>query len=165
EQLCFEIAPLAVVEMGQCAAVAVLALLAVEQTDTTIAGIHQRLQTAPGLHRIGLITAPFSPQFGRVDADQANAASVDQAYGIAVNHLTHSDLGKIEALGTEGLSQVHAKQRNEKGAHQGRLFQYHGVAHARFRFRSVAYLAPNTPKRCLKRSIRPPVSSTVCLPV
>ncbi|OWK44932.1 hypothetical protein PSOLE_23570 [Pseudomonas oleovorans subsp. oleovorans] len=95
QQLRFEITPLTVVQMGQGTAVTILALLAVEQADTPIAGIDQCLQATSGLHGEGLIATALAPQLRCVDADQANAAPIGQAHGVAIDHLAHGNLSQI----------------------------------------------------------------------
>ena len=159
QQLRLQIAPAAVVGMRQGTPVVIARLGADTQTDTPGIGRHQRLQAA--LRRLGerLGRTPVPRPLGGIDADQAHAAAVRQAQGVAVHHLGHAQRLQLGLQRAEGPGRGLQADRNEKGAHQGRLFQQCGLNH------HPAYLLPNTPKRCLKRSIRPPVSSIFCLPV
>lgn len=159
QQLRFQIATGTVVGMRQGAAIVIARLGANTQTHATIIGRHQRLQAPGRCLGEGLGGAPVARPFRRVDADQPDAAAIDQAQGIAIHHLGHALRRQIVDQRAEGLGRGNQADRNEKGAHQGRLFQQRGLHHY------SAYLLPNTPKRCLKRSIRPPVSSIFCLPV
>ncbi|MNN81599.1 hypothetical protein D3C81_1984430 [compost metagenome] len=78
--------------MRQRAAVFVLGLDARLQPDTPVAGLDQGLQTLPGGLGIGLAGAPVTADFRGIDADQSHAAAIDQAQGIAIDHLAHRHL-------------------------------------------------------------------------
>ena len=160
-----EVVALLIIGMGQQPTVMILGLTSELQPYVTTTGAHQCLQATSGGLRERLGNSTLAAHFRRVQADQPDAPPVGQTQRVAIDDLgdflsRERPIGRAKRLGLES-----EENRNEKGAHQGRLFPMLGESHRISVATTACYLAPNTPKRCLKRSIRPPVSSTFCLPV
>ena len=163
QQRGLEIAALRIVDMREHAPVTILRLAPHTQPDPFAIALHQGVEMAPGRFGEGLGLAPMATALGGIDTDQPHAAPIHEAQRVAIDDARDLHQRQTLRCRTEGQRLKSPEDGNEKGAHQGRLFHVLGKSH-RIPV-APAYLAPNTPKRCLKRSMRPPVSSTFCLPV
>ncbi|MNH10170.1 hypothetical protein D3C79_696410 [compost metagenome] len=150
--------------MRQSAAVFVPRLDPGNQANLAATGLDQGLQAlACGLGE-GFTGATLATDFRCIDADQANAATIIQTQGIAVDHLTHADDLRIDGCRAERQGRQLPNRAHKKGAREGRLFQQQCQTHGAS-FAQSYFLAPNMPKRSANFCTRPPVSRTFCLPV
>src|SRR5690606_15230484 len=108
KQSLLQIASSRIERVGQPAPVVVASLLARMQPDLATAGLDQGLQSAPGRLRKGLGTATLPSELRRVEAYQANAATIGQAQRIAIDHLC--DLLSLQRTGWRtGCRRSHGK--------------------------------------------------------
>ena len=81
--------------MSQSTAIVIAGRLTLTQADTSIIGGDQRLQALTRSLGESLRRTPVASALGRIQTDQAHAAAIGQAQGIAVHHPLNPDLRQL----------------------------------------------------------------------
>ncbi|MNE11787.1 hypothetical protein D3C80_1045590 [compost metagenome] len=112
--------------MRQAASVVIARLLAGHQPDLPTTGRDQLLEVMRGHLGKGLGRLPGTGLLRCIDPDQAHAAPVRQAQGVAIHHPGHLCLaqraGRPAGIGQRPQRREYHHGTNKKGAPQGRLF-------------------------------------------
>lgn len=125
----FEIVVMVVIHMGQDTTVMVFRLWTWTQPHLPVASTDQRLKPEPSCLSEGFRATSLAPDLRGIQTDETNTAAVGQAQRIAIDDLRHLYARQCTADWAKRLRGKTDEYGNEKGAHQGRLFQMLGKPH------------------------------------
>ncbi|MNC40016.1 hypothetical protein D3C75_887050 [compost metagenome] len=126
EHLRFQVGAIRAIDMGQRAAVMILAFFAGHQPDSPVTRRHQCFKAFACGHGEGFVGTALLAQLRRVQADHAHIAAIAQTQGVAIHHPLHRDGRQAAWCRTNGLRARQPNRGHKKGAREGRLFHQHG---------------------------------------